>query len=209
MECDGEITCDSVDYVIKPYVKPASFTPEILGERVASVNRVCSGEISDKVIIADCDYFREHHAELEAKVENGSRLVIFMNKPLSVIGDDVIFLTHEDDTECASKNLVYRSEKSPFTAEFEEYDFKNFYNKEEDYQDVTARYRFNWKGSEEILYVHDGTNPDDPFHKSHINVAAKKPYGKGEIILSTLHTLNGCIGNNPVLDKFIINLIEK
>ena len=50
---------------------------------------------------------------------------------------------------------------------------------------------------------------DDPFHKSHINVAAKKPYGKGEVILSTLHTLNGCIGNNPVLDKFIVNLIEK
>ena len=209
MECDGQVTYDSVDYVIKPNITPASFTPEILGERVSSVKNLCSGEISDKVIIADCDYFRTHQEELEAKVEKGSRLVIFMNKPLSVIGDDVIFLTHEDDTECASKNLVYRSESSPFTAEFEEYDFKNFYNANEDFQDVTARYRFNWKGSEEILYVYDAKNPSDRFHKLHINVAAKKNYGEGEVILTTLHTVGGCIGHNPILDKFIINLIEK
>ena len=209
MECDRELTYDSVDYVIKPPVVPAAFTPEIYGERVSSVKKVCSGELSDRVIISDCDYFREHQDELEAKAKAGCRLVIFMNKPLNVIGDDVIFLTHEDDTECASKNLVYRSKISPFTKEFDEYDFKNFYNAELDYQDVTARYRFNWQGSEEILYVYDRANPDDPLHKTHINVVASKPYGKGEVILTTLHTVNGCIGHNPVLDKFIVNLIEK
>ena len=165
--------------------------------------------MSDKVIIADCDYFRTHQEELEAKVKAGSRLVIFMDKPLNVIGDDVIFLTHEDDTECGSKNLVYRSETYPFTKEFDEYDFKNFYNAELDFQEVTARYRFNWDGSEEILYVYDSPNPSDRFHKLHINVVAKKNYGGGEVILTTLHTVNGCIGHNPVLDKFIVNLIEK
>jgi hypothetical protein len=209
MECDGEITYDSTEYVIKPYVKPANFTPEIHGDRVLSVNSLCSGEISDKTVIVDCDYFREHSTELEEKVAAGSRLVVFMNKPLSVMGDDIIFLTHEDDTECASKNLVYRSEMSPFTAEFDEYDFRNFYNSESDFQDVTARYRFDWKGSEEILYVYSGSDPEDRFHKLHTNVAAKKKYGNGEVILTTLHTVNGCIGHNPVLDKFIVNLIEK
>jgi len=209
MECDGEVTYDSVDYVIKPKITPASFTPEILGERVSSVKNLCSGEISDRVIIADCDYFRAHQDELEAKANSGSRLVIFMDKPLNVIGDDVIFFTHEDDTECGSKNLVLRSETSPFTAEFDEYDFKNFYNADLDFQEVTARYRFNWNGSEEILYVYDAKNPSDRFHKLHINVAAKKNYGEGEVILTTLHTVGGCIGHNPVLDKFIINLIEK
>lgn len=210
MECEGEITFDSVDYVIKPALKLASFTPEIYGERVSSVYNVCEGEKSDKVVVADCDYFREHQDELEAKAEGGSRLIVFMDKPLNIIGDDIIFLTHEDDTECASKNLVYRSETSPFTAEFDELDFKNFYNSELDYQDVTARYRFDWEGSEEILYVYsDKSNPDDRFHKLHTNVVAKKPYGKGEVIITTLHTVNGCIGCNPVLDKFIVNLIEK
>ena len=210
MECDGEMTYDSVDYLIKPRTLPASFTPEIHGERVSSVSNVCTGSVSDRVIVVDCDYFREHQDELEGKADAGSRLIVFMDKPLNIIGDDVIFLTHEDDTECASKNLVYRSETSPFTSEFGELDFKNFYNSETDYQDVTARYRFDWEGSEEILYTYaDRSNPKDKFHKPHINVVARKPYGNGEVILTTLHTVNGCIGCNPVLDKFIVNLIEK
>jgi hypothetical protein len=38
---------------------------------------------------------------------------------------------------------------------------------------------------------------------------AQKAHGAGKIILSTLSALNGCIGYNPVLDKLIINVIEK
>ncbi len=210
MERAGEVTYDSVDYEIKPNIEKADMTPEIYGERVQCINNVCDGKTTDKVIFSDCDYFRAHQDELEAKAAGGARLIIFMNKPINVIGDDVIFLVHEDDTECASKNLVYRSDVSDFTKEFGELDFKNFYNAKTDYQDVTARFRFNWDGSEEILYTYDNpTTPEHRLHKPHINIAAKKNYGKGEVILTTLHTVDGCIGCNPVLDKFIVNLITK
>ena len=41
------------------------------------------------------------------------------------------------------------------------------------------------------------------------NLLSDKKYGKGSVVLSTLSALNGCIGYNPTLDKFLINLIEK
>ena len=37
----------------------------------------------------------------------------------------------------------------------------------------------------------------------------EKQHGKGSIILSTLSALGGCIGHNPVLDKLIVNIVEK
>jgi uncharacterized Zn finger protein (UPF0148 family) len=40
-------------------------------------------------------------------------------------------------------------------------------------------------------------------------IAALKKHGGGEVILTTLSCLDGCLGCNPVLDKFIVNLIEK
>ena len=141
-------------------------------------------------------------------MKNGAKAVIFTNKSLNVIGDDVIFPVHTLAEEVRANNFVARNEKSMYTEEFGEEEFKNFYNAEKDYQDLTAWFKFEWQGAEEILYTfEDCTDPKYALHKKLI--AAEKKYGEGSVILSTLSALNGCVGNNPVLDKFIINLIEK
>ena len=89
-------------------------------------------------------------------------------------------------------------------------DFQNFYNAKTDYQDLTAWFKFEWANSEEILYTFEDTNdPKYALHKKHKMIAALKKHGKGEVILTTLSCLDGCLECNPALDKLIINLIEK
>ena len=89
-------------------------------------------------------------------------------------------------------------------------DFQNFYNAKTDYQDLTAWFKFEWSGCEEILYTFEDTSDlKYALHKKHKMIAALKKHGKGEVILTTLSCLDGCLGCNPTIDKLIINFIEK
>ena len=162
------------------------------------------------MIFADDDYFYEHREELEAKAKDGCRLVVITNKPLHILGEDIVFRVHTLEEEVRANNFVARSENSKFTKEFAEMDFQNFYNAKTDYQDLTAWFKFEWSGAEEILYTFEDTSdPKYALHKKHKMIAALKKHGKGEVILTTLSCLDGCLGCNPALDKLIINLIEK
>lgn len=205
-----EETFDEVIYQVKNSVKPAKTMPLILGERVQSVNNVCQGEENQNVIFADDDYYAENKEELEEKVINGARLIIVTNKSLRIFDEDVIFKIHTLEEEVAANNLIYRNKENKFTEEFSELDFQNFYNAKMGYQDLTAWFKFIWEGAEEVLYQY--MNLPDPkynLHKAHRLIAGVKKYGKGEVVLTTLSCLDGCVGVNPVLDKFIVNLIEK
>ncbi len=207
---NGETTFDEVSYTVKPIIKNASVLPEILGERVQKVRTVCDKTPTDRVIFVDDDYFKQNQSKLENRAFNGARLIIVTNKPLNVLGEDIIFRVHTLEEEVGANNLVLRNKQNKFTSEFEDYDFQNFYNKKTDYQDLTAWFKFEWEGSEEILYTYkNDSDPKYNLHKKHRLVAGVKKHGKGEIILTTLSCLDGCLGVNPVLDKFIINLIEK
>ncbi len=53
------------------------------------------------------------------------------------------------------------------------------------------------------------SDPKYALHKKHKMIAALKKHGKGEVILTTLSCLDGCLGCNPVLDKLIVNFVEK
>ena len=210
MRNGAETTYDEVEYIIKPKVQKANATPLLCGERVQAVARVCEGEQTEKVVFVDDDYFYENQEELEEKAKNGCRLIIVTNKPLNVLGEDIAFRVHTLEEEVRANNFVARSETSKFTQEFAEMDFQNFYNAKTDYQDLTAWFKFEWSDCEEILYTYvDTSDPKYALHKKHKMIAASKKHGEGEIILTTLSCLDGCLGCNPVLDKFIINLIEK
>ena len=205
-----EITYDEVCYTVKERIEKAKETPVLLGARVQSVGRVCNGTQTEKVIFADDDYFFENQEELEEKAAQGCRLIVVTNKPLRILGEDIIFRVHTLEEEVRANNFIARSETGKFTREFAEMDFQNFYNAKTDYQDLTAWFKFEWADSEEILYTFEDTNdPKYALHKKHKMIAALKKHGKGEVILTTLSCLDGCLGVNPVLDKFIVNLIEK
>ena len=210
LENGNESTYDEVEYVVKEKVDKAQKMPMLLGERVQSIERVCGGERTDSVIFADDDYFTEHREELEEKAAQGRRLIVVTNKPLHILGEDIVFRVHTLEEEVRANNFVARSEISKFTKEFAEMDFQNFYNAKTGYQDLTAWFKFEWSGAEEILYTYEDTaDPKYALHKKHKMIAAVKKHGKGEVVLTTLSCLDGCLGCNPALDKLMINLIEK
>ncbi|MBR2384325.1 MAG: hypothetical protein IKA99_01815 [Clostridia bacterium] len=210
LENANEITYDEVEYVVKEKIAKAQKIPTLLGERVQCVKRICEGSQTGEIIFADDDYFVENQQELEKRAEEGCRLIVVTNKPLHILGEDIIFRVHTLEEEVRANNFVARSETSKFTKEFAEMDFKNFYNARKDYQDLTAWFKFEWSESEEILYTFEDTNnPKYALHKKHKMIAALKKHGKGEVILTTLSCLDGCLGCNPALDKLIVNLIEK
>lgn len=204
------VTFDEMIYFSKPKVEKVDLLPEICGERVKDVAKICGNDKTDKIIVCDGDYFTVNQREIENRVKNGAKAIVFIDKSLNVIGDDVIFPVHTIAEEVRANNFVARSRTSKYTEEFGEEDFKDFYNAEKDYRDLTAWFKFDWKDSEEILYTfEDSDDPEYALHKKHKLICAEKKYGKGSVVLSTLSALNGCIGYNPTLDKFLINLIEK
>ena len=210
LENGGETTYDEVEYVVKNKVGKANATPLLYGERAQSVAKVCQGELTSNVIFADDDYFYDHQEELENKAKEGCRVVVITNKPLNILGEDIVFRIHTLEEEVRANNFIARSATSKFTQEFDEMDFQNFYNQKTDYQDLTAWFKFEWQGAEEILFTYeDCGDPKYALHKKHKMIAALKKHGAGEMILTTLSCLDGCLGVNPVLDKFIVNLIEK
>ena len=148
--------------------------------------------------------------ELENFAKNGGKLVVFTNRPLNILDEDVNFRIHTLEEEVGASNWVDRNPNSVYTQEFEQMDFKNFYNAKKDYQDLTCWFKFNWSNSKEILFTYKDTGePQYLLHKKHEMVFAEKEHGKGKVMLTTLSCIDGGVGYNPVLDKFIINVIEK
>ncbi len=203
-------TFDEIVYKVKQPLQKSVRLPEIRGERVKDLAKICGSERTDKIIVCDDDYFTANQEEVENRVKNGAKAIVFTNKSLNIIGEDVIFPVHTLAEEVRANNFVARSDTSRYTEEFGEEDFKDFYNADKDYRDLTAWFKFDWDGAEEILFTFEDCNDEKyALHKKHKFIAAEKKYGKGSVILSTLSSLNGCIGHNPVLDKFMINIIEK
>lgn len=210
LENENQTTFDAVEYEVKPALIKSKTCPVILSEKLECVKQICDEKVNDGVVFVDRDYYLNNQTTIEKQAEDGKRVVVFVDNPLNVLGEDIIFRINSLEEEVRANNFVARSETSQFSREFEEMAFQNFYNAEKDYQDLTAWFKFEWPGSKEILYTYENCNdPKYALHKKHKMVAAVKGHGKGEIILTTLSCLSGCIGHNPVLDKLIINFIEK
>ncbi len=210
LENGNETTYDETEYKVKSPLIKAKKRPVILSEKLKCVGQVCNEAVDQNVLFADGDYYADYQDELEREAENGKKVVVFIDKPLNVLGENIIFRVHTLEEEVRANNFVARSETSKYTKEFEEMAFQNFYNAEKDYQDLTAWFKFEWDGAEEILYTFEDTADEQyALHKKHKLIMAERTHGKGKIVLSTLSCLNGCIGHNPVLDKLIVNLIEK
>lgn len=211
MISDGVETFDVVDFESKPQNKKAPFKPIVYGEKLTDILNLCEGETNENIIFCDNVEFRNRQDELEEKVYNGARVVVFTNRPINVLDENIIFKVHNIEEELSStKNMVYINQDNDFVKEFSSRAFDNIYNKNIDCKDLIAWFHFDWPNSEEILYDLEDTSKDvKVLNKTHKMVMALKKHGKGELILSTLSALNGCIGHNPDYDKLFINLIKK
>ena len=211
MTVDGEKTYDSLIFEVKPRNKKASFIPTIYSDKLQEIVGLCEGEVSERVIFCDNDSYRAMQDELEEKAFNGARVIVFTSRPINVLDENIIFKVHNLPEELGTtKELVYHNAEHPFVQEFPQMALKDIYNADADYLDLIAWFHFDWQGSAEILYdLLDECKDTFNLHKSHKMVMASKKHGKGEVIVSTLTALKGCIGHNPYYDKLFINLIEK
>ncbi len=203
-------TYDSLEYkVVKPFAF-AKKKPLVYGEEIKDYQKLFGEEADEKTVVCHQRYFIERQAELEAFVKAGGKLILFISRPFEIMGEEISFRVHTLEEEVRANNFVARSAKSRYTAEFGKDDFKNFYNAEADYQDLTAWFKFEWKDAEEILYTYAYTGEEEyALHKKHEHICAEKRFGRGSIVMTTLSAINGCVGYNPVLDKFLVNLLEK
>ena len=211
MFVNGNRTQDKIEFTVLNRNKKAYKTPLICGEKLDGVKTLCDGAVDENVIFCDNVYYRENQDEIENKIKSGARVVLFTIRPINVFDEDIIFRVHNLPEELGTtKNMVWHSDSSEFVKEFSQMAFTNLYNANGDYLELFAWHHFDWENSEEILYDLANESSDKyVLNKSHKMVMARKKYGKGELILTTLNGLQGCIGNNPYYDKLFINLIEK
>ena len=120
------------EYNVKPQLIKAKTCPVILSEKLECVRLVCEDKVNENVIFVDRDYYLENQAVLEKQAEDGKKVVVFIDKPLNVLGEDIVFRIHTLEEEVGANNLVYRSETNKYTKEFGELEFQNFYNKEKE-----------------------------------------------------------------------------
>ncbi|MBQ8426439.1 MAG: hypothetical protein IJX16_01610 [Clostridia bacterium] len=204
-------TQDMCEYYVLPRNEKASCTPLIFGEKLQGIKSLCQGNTNENIIFCEHDYYRENQDEIEKKITDGARAVVFTVRPINVFDENIIFKVHNLPEELGTtKSLVWHNDSNEFVKEFSEMAFNNLYNADGDYQELFAWHHFDWEGSEEILYdMIDESSDKYVLNKKHKMVMARKKYGKGELVLTTLNGLKGCIGHNPHYDKLFINLIEK
>lgn len=211
MIVNGKRTQDITEFEVLLRNEKATCVPAIYSEKLEDVKLLCQGDLNDNIIFCDNVYYRENQDEIEEKIKNGARVVLFTIRPINVFDENIIFKVHTLAEELGTtKRMVWRNADSEFVKEFSEMTFTHLYNAQGDYQDLYAWHHFDWEGSEEILYdMLDESKDVYVLNKNHKMIMARKKYGKGELILTTLNGLKGCIGNNPHYDKLFINLIEK
>ena len=204
------VTYDTDDFETHPLNTKATSVPVIYGDKLQEIANLCTGSQNKNVVFCDNVEYRKRQDELEEMAFNGARIIVFTNRPINVLDENIIFKIHNIEEELSStKVIAYHSEDNKFVKEFPYAAFSNIYNEDVDYRDLIAWFHFDWENSEEILYDLADTSKDiNVLKKSHKMVMASKKHGKGEIILSTISSLKGCIGRNPYLDKLLINLIE-
>ncbi len=210
MVFNGKETFDIAEFETKDLNKKALSKPIILGDKLREIELLCEDKINDNVIFCDNVEFRKNQSQLEEKAFNGARVVIFTNRPINVLDENIIFKIHNLEEEIATTKIrVYHNKDNSIVKEFPDNALRDIYNKDIDCKDLIAWFHFDWEGSDEILYdLLDESNNANSLAKKHKMVMASKKHGKGQIILSTLSALKGCFGTNPYYDKLFINLIN-
>jgi hypothetical protein len=137
-----------------------------------------------------------------------------------VKGARAIFINHGKESLCwkFSENTVNykdmnglffiaRDKYNSFTKEFHSDDFSYWYNDENEIIDYSAVKYMESNDLTPILYTYmkPGFHDKQKGKKKRLPIVGEISYGKGKAIFISL-CLNGRVGKNPVLDKFLRNL---
>lgn len=184
----------------------AIYLPIIHGKEFGGLVELCDNNLNQNIIFCGEEYYLNHKTEIDKEVFLGKTLFLNIDKPLKVANRYINFKTHTLEEEVRANNLIYPSNTSTYSREFNNFDFQNFFNKKKDYQDLTNWFKFYDDEMEEILYTLEDI--DGGYKKKHKIVLGKFRYGEGSIYVSTLSIIDGGLGVNPTLDKLFINIIN-
>lgn len=204
-----ETTFDTCDYGVKTPYSCSYPCPTILGTVCQPLSILFSKEINPKVVFTDDKYYFSHRNEIETMVKEGKRVVLFFENSIQVFQDQIDLWKHPNPGSVMASNYLHINSESPLCEGIGLEEFKNLYNKNVDYQDISAWYKYFWNDSTPILYMPINQQMPDKNHLGKKEVVALKRFGKGELILSTLSNIDGFVGCNPVFDHFIQNLATK
>lgn len=204
---EGNATYDEVGFTFPRAAQKSKDAPLIWGNAAQPLARLFVGEPKeDAVIFTDDKYYFYHRKEVEDAVRSGRRVVLFFENPIKVFQDDIPLWKTPSPGSCVANNWLHVDPSDPIGEGIGPFEFRNLYNKESDYQDLSAWFKFFWEGSKPIVYMMINQHMPDPNHLGKKEVVASKRFGKGELILSTLSNLKGFAGYNPAFDRLIQNL---
>lgn len=197
------------EFSFLPLVEKARRKPTVLSPELACLSSLGQGEIDPNFIAMTEEEYGKNPEKWERKAEGGATLYVYVRHPMTCLGEDVFFRTHWKPEEVRANNLIYPA-SSPYGEGIGFLDLQNFYNARKGYADLSAWFKFDVEmAHREILYtLEESSDPTYAFHKRHRMICCEIPHGKGKIILSTLSALNGCVGENPALDRFYHNLLD-
>jgi hypothetical protein len=170
----------------------------------------CDGRF-DVLIVSDHEKYDENWKGIEEAVREGSNIIFIEpdqhEKGWSFAGRDVKYINITAD-EKEGVFFLARDEKDSVTREFDPEDFSYLYNAGTDMIDFIAVNRMEAADLKPILFTYAKPSFSDRVtgEKRRLPAAGSLEYGKGKAFFLSL-CLSGRTGKNPVLDRFLKNMI--
>ena len=189
-----------------------------LGEKANKYLNILGAELTDNMeeaeaVIADescnLDAYIEKFKEMAQK--GGNIVIMTGNNKESIKWDDVE-ITFKGAVDLYTGGLTYvaRNPEEPVTSEFKTRDFYMWYNENSGYIDFIADKSMVCESLKPLLFTYKKPRSYEKQSdiKTKVPIVGYLPYGKGRVVFSSLN-IEGFIGKNPILDRFLIRLINK
>ncbi|MBA7497790.1 MAG: glycoside hydrolase family 2 [Clostridia bacterium] len=177
------------------------------------------GKRAEGILINSWEEYQKKSHSLLKWVAEGSKALFLLNdmgKDRVEIEDTIIYLKEMAGglTGITETGLTFvaRNANESITRGFGPKDFSFWYNEEKDHIDFIAKKYMDCHGITPLLFTHQKPTlhiieiAKSKGLKKKLPIVGYMPYGKGELIFSTL-CLKGFVGVNPVLDRFLKKLL--
>lgn len=214
--CDKEgniLNAERIEFYVYPAKEKLHESEKqlcVIGEKAETIanvytyNTISEKEVQDVIAEDACTLLVSelggNEGRISACLDNGGTAVVVLPDIEQVqtnIGDLAI------ETKKGPK-VYFAASKKELTG----YHFNRMYNEKLDYMDILARKYILGDAGEELVYTYGKSGADGAkAPKVHFPLVKKYQQGKGTLYVISL-VLDGKIGKNPNLDKFLVDCIE-
>ncbi len=157
---------------------------------------------ADIIVVSSIEEYARNENQLLTQINNGANVVFIRdnNKPINIDIQGKIFSTK-------NINPIYFAainRESRIMQQFRTEDFSYWYNVEQDMVDFIADSYIISDEIEPLIYTYHRKQANE--RKKRLPIVGTAKIGKGQVILCNL-PIEGKIGYNPVLDRFVIKLL--